>query len=91
MAGCATKSYDVHSRRPRYYVAAMANLHQSPAGAHAADDNLARVISFTSQLLPVKFPIRTALAPDGSSVGTLVCLATSLAKSLAPRSTTTST
>jgi hypothetical protein len=55
MAGCATKSYDVHSRRPRYYVAAMANLHQCPAGAHAADDNLARVISFTSQLLPVKF------------------------------------
>ena len=55
MAGCATKfitilRYDVHSRRPRYYVAAMAHLHQSPAGDPAADDNLARVISFTSQL-----------------------------------------
>ena len=47
---------DVHSRRPRYYVAAVADLHQSAAGAHAVDDNLARVISFYGQLLPVKFP-----------------------------------
>jgi hypothetical protein len=56
MAGCATKSYDVHSRRPRYYVAAMANLHQSPAGNPDAAHDLARVISFYCQLLPVKFP-----------------------------------
>ena len=60
MAGCATKSYDVHSRRPRYYVAAMANLYQSSAGDPAASDDLARIISFSLQLLPVKFPPEAA-------------------------------
>ena len=53
------RTCDVHSRRPRCNVAAVANLHHCAAGDSAAHHNLARVISFYLQLLTVEFPIRS--------------------------------